>query len=189
MLASHRRPIRTRLTAREYLKICHDIGPSELERGEVIRLTAAGMGHSGPVANIAIILGMWARTTGLGRVHTGETGLITRSSPDTVRGIDVAYYSYDRLPKSKTPTGFSRTPPNLAVEVVGKGQGWRKMVEKAAEYLAMGVDRVWIVDPEKRRVCVLRSDIEPQSYGTRQTISDAEVLPGFRCKVAEFFAD
>lgn len=44
------------------------------------------------------------------------------------------------------------------------------MTEKAAEYLTMGVDRVWIVDPEKQRVCVLRADIEPQSFGTREEV-------------------
>ena len=60
-----------------------------------------------------------------------------------------AYFSYRRLPRVKEPQGFARTPPELAVEVVGKGQGWPKMLEKAGEYFAMGVDCVWIVDPRK----------------------------------------
>lgn len=184
---AHRRPLRTGLTAEQYFRICADLGPSELERGEVILLMAGGLGHGGISANIAILLGVWARRTKRGRVYTNDAGVVTATNPDTVRGIDVAYFSYKRLPKGRAPEGFSRTPPELAVEIVGKGQGWSKMVEKAGEYLQMGVDRVWIVDPKKRRVHVLRPDDEPAIFSEKQIISDEKVLPGFRCRVRDFF--
>lgn len=77
--------------------------------------------------------------------------------------------------------------PNLAVEVICKGQGWKKMLEKAGEYLRMGVDRVWIVDPKKKSVSILRPDDEPNLLTVRHTISDPQILPGFRCRAGEFF--
>ena len=148
---------------------------------------AGGLPYGGISANITHFLSAWARRTRSGRVYTNEAGVITETDPDTVRGIDVAYFSYRRVPRGKEPKGFSRTPPELAVEIVGQAQGWNKMLEKAGEYLRMGVDRVGIVDPQTRRVHILRPDAEPQIFGERQTISDPAILPGFRCRVRDFF--
>jgi len=180
--------VKTLLTARQFERICAELGPCELEHGQVTFLSPGGLPHSNVSANITVLLGMWARRTRLGRVFTNEAGLITESDPDTVRGVDLAYYSYRRLPKGREPQGFSIVPPELAVEVVGKGQGWRKMVEKAGEYLRMGVDRVWVVDPRTQRVHVFKADDEPTIVSERQTLSDRAILPGFRCRVREFFA-
>lgn len=134
-------------------------------------------------SNISFLLTGWARRTKRGRVTSGETGLVIAKA-HTVRGVDVAYFSYARLPR-----GFTQVAPELAVEVLGLDQDWRDLTDKAAQYLRMGVVRVWIVDPIKRTLHVLRSDGEPESYAARQTISDAAVLPGFSCRVSAFFED
>jgi Uma2 family endonuclease len=177
------------LTAARFAKEYEDVPLCELERGEVVFLTAAGWDHSRIVTQIACALARWASRTRLGRVLTGEAGLVTQHDPDTVRGIDVVFISYKRVPRGKGPSGFLRTPPELAVEVVGKGQGWTKMLEKASEYLELGVDRVWIVDPGARTVNVFRPDGDPLRLTTRETIRDRAILPGFSCRVAAFFED
>jgi Uma2 family endonuclease len=146
------------------------------------------LGHSGIALNIAYLLEHWNRRAGKGRVYSNEAGLITQSKPATVRGADVAFFSFKRLPRRSEPSGFSAVPPELVVEIIGKGQGWRKMVEKAGEYLRMGVDRVWIVDPKRRSLTVLRPDDEPTVLSEGQAVIDAKILPGFRCRVREFFA-
>jgi Uma2 family endonuclease len=138
---------------------------------------------------VAFLLGNWAREHGLGRVLTGEAGLITGRDPDTVRGVDVLYFSYDRVPKGREPESFAETAPNLAVEIVGKGQGWKKMTEKAAEYLRLGADRAWIIDPRKRTLHVFRPDEPPHEYTEADVIRDDAALPGFSCKVADIFED
>lgn len=176
------------LTVRQFERLADGLGPCELERGEVIPLSPGGMQHSGLSGNIGALLWNWSRATKRGRVFTNEAGLITEQEPATVRGADVAYYSYQRLPKGSEPAGFSPVPPELIVEVLGKGQGWRKMLEKAGEYFRMGVDRVWIVDPKRQTVTILQPDDEPRVLSGRQWISDAEILPGFRCQVCAFFA-
>lgn len=159
----------------------------ELERGEVITLSPGGLEHSRPSMNVAYLIESWARRTRSGRVYSNEAGLITQREPDTVRGADVAYFSHERLPIGKEPAGFSSVPPNLVVEIVGRGQGWSKLVEKAGEYLQMGVDRVWIVNPQSRTVHVLRPDAEPQRLDVGQTIANDPLLPGFECSVAAIF--
>lgn len=178
-----------KLTAAQFAKQYVDVPFCELERGEVVFLTAGGWPHSAIVARIAILLGVWAKRSKRGRVLTSEAGVITQRMPDTVRGVDVLYISYRRVPKGKEPTGFLKTPPELAVEVIGKGQGWGKMVEKAGEYFALGVDRVWLVDPKRRTVHILEPNAEPIRLTMADTITDRKILPGFKCKVSEFFED
>src|SRR5438105_10779732 len=112
-----------RITAKTFAKQFADVAFCELERGEVVYLTAGGWFHSIICTNIVVLLSNWARKTRRGRVLSNEMGLFTEQDPDTVRGVDVAYFSYRRLPRGKAPQGFARTPPELAVEVVGKGQG------------------------------------------------------------------
>lgn len=177
----------TRLTAAEFGRVADRLGPCELVRGEVIFLSPGGMSHSGVSANAAFLLGLWARRSRCGRVFANEAGLITERTPDTVRGADVAYFSYQRLPKGEEPAGFSPIPPELVVDILGKRQGRPQMLEKAAEYLNMGVDRVWIIDPKTRGLHVLRSDVEPQVLGQRALLRDPDVLPGFKVRVKDFF--
>lgn len=166
-----------------------DVPFCELERGEVIHLTTGGWKHSSICAQVAFLLKDWARRTSLGRVLTGEAGIVTSHDPDTVRGVDVAYFSFERVPRGKEPESFSEVAPTLVVEVVGKGQGWKKMTEKAAEYLRMGADRVWVIDPQRNSLHVFTSDAPPREYGTSDTIENDPMLPGFTCRVAEIFAE
>src|SRR5205085_2577926 len=113
--------------------------------------------------------------------------IITQRRPDSVRGADVAYYSFKRLPRGKRPSGFFSVAPDLAVEVIGIGKGWDAALKKASEYLSAGAVRVWILDPRGRTLHVLSSDAPPRQLTHRDTIRDAAVLPGFSCRVAEFF--
>jgi Uma2 family endonuclease len=180
---------KTLMTADEFEAVAARLGPCELVRGEVITLSPAGYPHSRITFNVALALGEWERRTHLGRMLTAEMGLVVEKDPDTVRGADAAYYSYERLPKGAEPPGFSAVPPNLVVEIIGKGQGWRQMVEKTGEYFRMGVDRVWVIDPKTRRVHIFRPDAEPMILGTEDALTDEGILPGFSCRVTELFTD
>ncbi|HWL92269.1 MAG TPA: Uma2 family endonuclease [Phycisphaerae bacterium] len=179
----------TKLTAAEFEEQFADVPNVELVRGEVIKLSPGGMGHSRPSTNASFLLETWARSSGLGRVVSNEAGLITAEDPDTVRGADVAYFSFARVPKGELPEGFSTVPPNLVVEVLGRGRGWRTLTTKVAEYLEMGVDLVWVVDPGKRTVHIFKFDAPPAQVSENERIEDGEILPGFSCMIAEFFED
>lgn len=180
---------KSRTTATEFEAQCSRLGPCELVRGEVLPLSPGGMKHSRITQNVAFLLEEWARRTGLGTVVTGEAGFIVESDPDTVRGADVAYISYGRLPRGRLPDGFGTVPPELVVEIVGKGQSWRHMVEKAGEYMKMGVDRVWVIDPRTREMHVFKPDGGPAALDEGQDVTDDDILPGFSCRVTDFFAE
>lgn len=178
-----------RVTAMEFAALCDAGGPCELVRGEVVPLSPGGFEHSRIVVRVTSLLDRWAHERGQGRVLAGEAGIIVAKDPDTIRGADVAYISYERLPREAESSGFCSAPPELVVEVVGQGRGWGEMVEKAGEYLAMGVDRVWIIDPTSRRLHVFRPDGEPVALRKSDEIIGESALAGFRCVVDEFLMD
>lgn len=177
------------VTVSEFESLSEGLGPCELIRGEVIQLSPGGPLHSLVTMNTAGLLWDWARRTGSGRTFTGETGVCVETDPDSVRGMDVAFYTYDRLPKGRLPEGYFTTPPSLAVEIAGKRQSWAYIVGKAADYLRMGADRVWIVDPYTRRMHVFSFNAEPTALSEHDTLEDPVLLPGFSCPVREFFAE
>ena len=177
------------MTAAEFEDAGESLGPCELVRGEVIPLSPGGVSHSRISLRLGFILERWAQQSGLGRVFGNELGIVVERNPDTVRGADVAYISYKRLPKGTGPQGFSAVAPDLVAEVIGRGHGWRDMLEKAGEYLRMGTDCVWIIDPKTQRLHIYRADTEPAVLNFDDVLVDEVILPGFSCTVAELFED
>jgi Uma2 family endonuclease len=78
--------------------------------------------------------------------------------------------------------------PDLVVEVMSPSDRWQDMRQKLAEYFAIGVHRVWVVEPENRTVLVFRSTTDLQQFGTEDTLRGEGVLEGFTIAVAELFA-
>jgi Uma2 family endonuclease len=116
--------------------------------------------------------------------------VLTEQNPDTVRGPDCAFIRRDRLPGGKLPRGTLRIPVDLAVEVLSPSDRWQDVMDKVLEYLLSGTLEVWVVDPEQRHVEVYRSDLpRPLRFDERSELIRPELLPGFSCRVADFFAD
>lgn len=177
------------LTAEQFAVQCADTPWCELYRGEVIRLAPAGHEHNEASSNAHLLIGNWARKSKRGRAFTNEPGVITERGPDTVRGADVVFFSYERLPRGKEPDGFYSVAPELVVEVTGKGQSRAQLAEKAGEYLRMGVDSVWVIDPRSRSLRVYKGIEPPFDLPETAELRDDRILPGFSCRVSEFFAD
>src|SRR5688572_23638461 len=94
-------PMRTStlLRAEEFARVSEVLGPCELVNGEIIPMSPGGLRHSEITGKAYFLLAEYNRMTRLGRVLTGEAGFIVRRGPDTVRGADVAFISYQRLPQ------------------------------------------------------------------------------------------
>jgi Uma2 family endonuclease len=173
------------ITAEEFAEMSFDV-PAELVRGEIVEMCRPDMRHGVVCGNVGVPLTLWARGIDWGLVAFNDSGVVTERNPDTVRGPDVFVISKDRLPDGRAPAGFSDLVPNLAVEVLSLWDRWKRVLEKVSEYLDRGVDEVWVVDPDKRTVQVFRPDDEPTRYGEQDEITSS-VLPGFSCRVGEFF--
>ncbi len=158
----------------------------ELVRGEVIELPPPLRRHGVVTANVARILGNYTVAHGGGYVVSNDSGVILARAPDTVRGPDVAVYadatSFDELhPK------YGEVPPRLAVEVLSPSDKVGKVVSKVTDYLKNGVDLVWLIDPDDRVITVYQPDKSPYELKAGEELTGDDVLPGFRCRVDDFF--
>jgi hypothetical protein len=58
---------------------------------------------------------------------------------------------------------------------------------KVTEYLQAGVSLIWVFYPDTRTISVYRANGQAARLGVGETLSGAEVLPGFACLVADVF--
>ncbi len=175
------------MTADEFRLLSNsaDGSQQELVRGEVVIMPPPGIIHGACCGNISRILGNHVIDLKPGRVLANHAGCITESNPDTVRGIDVAYFSFSRLPKLHE--GYSKVPPEIAIEVLSPSNESDEIQEKIQEYLAFGVNVVWVVDPLQKSVTVYRSPEEGRVLHKTATLTCEDVLPGFSVLVGDLF--
>jgi Uma2 family endonuclease len=118
----------------------------------------------------------------------GEVGLIARRDPDTVRGADLVFISQERYAR-RGSAAFLDLAPELVVEIVSPDDRRGEVEEKLADYFAMGVDLVWIVDPKPRYVLAYRSMFEVERFEMGDLLTDEEILPGFSFPISALFRE
>lgn len=160
----------------------------ELIDGTLYVSEPPGVEHGAVGFNIARLIADYVRKHQLGRVLTGDPGFLTRGDRRTVRGPDACFISYQRLPQGELPRGFGTVPPELVVEVLSPSDEPREARDKAKEWLAFGVNTVWLVDPARRRVEVWEG-ATTRLLTDADTVSGGLALPGLEASVAAFFAD
>ena len=73
-----------------------------------------------------------------------------RLAPGLVRIPDVSFVSWQRLPERDVPReAISSVMPDLAIEVISRGNTREEMQQKLADYFAAGVRQVWYVYPRR----------------------------------------
>src|SRR6516164_2607030 len=78
-------------------------------------------------------------------------------APGKVRKPDVSFIRLERLSAEEAAArGHARIAPELAVEVVSPNDLYEEVDEKVEEWLAAGVQLVWVVSPRLRTVTVHR---------------------------------
>ena len=165
-----------------------DDGRYELVEGKLYKMPPPGPRHGKVTSNIDFILQIYVRQNRLGRVMAGDTGFILARDPDTVRGPDVAYMSYARFPEDQElPVGYGDFVPDLAVEVVSPSNTRSYLLGKIENWLATGVDAVWIVDPRTNQIAVHRAGQDTLVLRSDDMLDGSPALPGFTCRVADFF--
>jgi Uma2 family endonuclease len=174
------------LTAEDY-RLLPDTGrPTELVQGRVVELTLPGPRHGYCCASICRIVGNHVAAQGLGRVMTNDTGIVTARDPDTVRGGNVEFYSYTRLPRGPLPDTYPDVVPELVFEVKSPSDRWAKITTKVGEYLDAGVQAVCVLDPKTASLTVYRADEFPRTLEADDEFTLPDLLGDFRARVREF---
>lgn len=177
------------LSAEEYLILPEeDVEWTELVRGEVVREPPPFYGHGLVAGNLFYHLRRFVEEHRLGRV-VGEAGFVVERGPDTVRGPDVSYLSSERIAAQRRREGYFEGAPDLAVEVLSKGNTRREMARKIGEYLAAGARQVWIVDPVRRTVTVHARHRPSRVFTSTDHLDGGDLLPGFSLPVCRIFEE
>src|SRR5262245_54181458 len=158
----------------------------ELERGKIVEMSRPGKQHGLICANIAGILWTFAKRRKKGYVCSNDTGVVVERENDTVRGPDILFFE-DATKTEDVEEKYGETPPLLAVGVLSPNDTPGIISRRVREQLDFGTKIVWVVNPEDRNVTVYRLDKKPYVVGETEEITGKDVLPDFRCNVAEFF--
>jgi Uma2 family endonuclease len=185
---STKAPSETGLVTGEELLAMGDIGPCELVEGRIVKMSPTGGEHGDLELSLARALGNFVVERKLGRVVVGEVGIYTRRKPDTVRGADLAFISKSRLP-GRPGKKFLDVAPELVVEIMSPTDRWQDVRKKIEEYFAIGVERVWVVEPDNRAVLVYRSATEMQRLAETDILRGEGVLQGFEMPIATLFSE
>lgn len=177
----------TLLTAEEYLHAPGNGFSTELVRGRIVELPWLYTAHGYYCARIAAMLAMFVDQHHLGRIGGGGAGVVTEHDPDTVRGPDVTFYSYERIPRGPLPEGYWPAAPELVVEIRSPDDRWKDILRKASEYLSAGVLTVAVADPQTQRVHLFSADRETTVLNADHELTFPDILPGFAVPVKKLF--
>jgi Uma2 family endonuclease len=178
--------VETLLTAEEYRLLPDNGQPTELIRGRIVTMNMPAPRHGYYCNNIGRFLANFVEEQDRGRVMSNDSGVVTERGPDTVRGADVAFYSYTILPKGPLPEGYLDVVPEVIFEVRSPSDRWKEILAKVAEYLNAGVLVVCVLDPQTETLTVYQPDELPRVLTADEELVLPKPLDGFRIQVRRF---
>ncbi len=170
-----------------YRRVEKTARPCELVEGVLVE-KAMGYRESLLAAALLALLKPWVRQRNLGLV-TGEAGLM-RLAPGLVRGPDVAFVSWSRIPDGCVPAeAIPNLVPDLAVEVLSESNTAGEMARKRREYFAAGTREVWQIDLNARTLQVFTSPAESTVLSESQTLDAGDLMAGFSLALSRLFGE
>jgi Uma2 family endonuclease len=120
-------------------------------------------------------------------IAVGPDGLIRLSSKRS-RAPDVAFIRWEKFPNRKLPSApVPHLIPDLAVEVLSRGNTRAEIETKLDEYFVAGVEFVWIIDPARQTAKLYRTRDDAIEISGNDFLSAPSVLPGFEVSLQMLF--
>ena len=173
------------LTAEEFARRPDPCHPEELVQGKIVAMPPPGARHGKVCAKIIRHIGPDLEEHG--HILSNDSGMITERGPDSVRGPDVSFYSYARLPKGPVPEDYPTVSPDLVFEVLSPHDRWPKVLAKVVEYLNAGVSAVAILDPEHLTLHLYQGDEAVRILTGSDELSLPTILGDFHAPIGRFF--
>ena len=164
-----------KLTLEEFWALPEGETAYELIDGQAVPKVSPKYFHSALQGTLVILLRTWCK--GKGRAHPSWAIALERHGQGWVPTPDVTYISYERLPRSWRRNEACPVPPELAIEIISPGQTLKDFEDKAKDYFAAGVSRVWVIDPEAMSIRAFSPDGKVTLYTDDMPIVDT-LLPG-----------
>ncbi len=159
----------------------------ELYDGVLVEKTMSSF-ESFLAATLVRLIGNFVVPQKLGIV-LGADGML-RLVSGMIRIPDVSFIALNKLPgKFSVKEPIASLVPDLAVEVLSRGNTREEMEGKLDDYFSTGVREVWYVDPTKCRVRVYETRTNMRELTEADTLESRVALPGFSMSLKELFAD
>ncbi len=160
----------------------------ELESGEVLSLQPPDALHSAVVLNLTRAIGSWLHenANSADGYTCFDLGIIVARCPDTVLRPPVSYFSGGNRFAQVGETLTSETPA-LVVEVASTNDRRHRMRERVRDYLALGVDTIWVVDTDKLELNVMKKSEASTLLPKHRILRAENLLPGFSIQVGDIF--
>jgi Uma2 family endonuclease len=111
-----------------------------------------------------------------------------RFLPRLVHLPDVSFFSWERLGGKIPEKPMPHVVPNLAVELISRGNTPKEMQRKLREYFASGVQEVWLIYPKTQTAEVYTSPTQKRRIPKDGALDGGQLLPGFRLPLKKLFA-
>ena len=179
--------VSTLLSADEFGRMPDPGHPQELVRGVIVNMPPPRSRHGQICVNIVFQLRTFLEGKQLGHVVANDTGVITERDPDTVRGMDVAFFSFAKVPPGPLPNNYFEIAPDAVFEVRSPSDRWTEIHRKVSEYLTLGAQAVYVLDPDTTTVRCYFPDRPDEVLNSTDELVGIGSLSGFRLPVAKLF--
>jgi Uma2 family endonuclease len=75
------------------------------------------------------------------------------------------------------------TPPLVCIEILSPEDRWTRVEKRIEDFLTMGVERVWVFDPQERQV------FECTQNGRREVLDDLLEAPPVSIRISDLMAE
>ncbi len=174
------------VTAEELLDMPDDGFRYELVRGELRKYPYCGFRHGIVAANVAYSIYKHIAED-FGDV-VAATGFILERDPDHVRAPDVSFVRGERVKAMGVGDGYFPGPPDLAVEVVERGDHYVEVQEKVYDLLTAGTGMVLVADSVNHLVVVHLPNNGISVLTEQDTLDGDGIISGWSMPVADIFA-
>jgi Uma2 family endonuclease len=174
------------ITARDFMELPEGPPYYQLIEGDLYMSPSPNLFHQDIAGNIYHLLRLYLGKRRIGTVHIAPSDV--KLSELNVYEPDVYFVANSR--KSILTRQGAEGAPNLVVEVLSPRTAKLDKGAKRVVYARAGVEELWIVDPETKRVHVYRlgesADEPAGTYGVRGKI-ESPLFPGLKIPVAKVF--
>lgn len=169
--------------------------PFELVRGEMVTLSPNVAGHNFTAKRLLRVLDQHIESGRLGELAY-ETPFALVDTPDWVKGSrtpDLMFFRAERWAAyTATTPDWKEKPyilvPDVAIEVVSPNDLYTEIQDKVDSYLSDGVQLVWVIDPQRRKVLIHTAGSDQQTtLHETGTLTGGDILPGFYAAVKSLF--
>ena len=181
---------------KDFMRLYYEQGAFELVDGKRVSVPTKMFGQINIANELMLLLNSFSRLKGLGRAYV-DAPYVMMPEKDTAwvsgsRVPDVMFIRADRLAEYKRTTpGWEQCPlaiaPDLVVEIIGEEDSYLTIMQRVAAYLKEGVQMVWLVEPNTRKISIHAASDKTPLLGEKDKLNGGDIIPGFEITVEKVF--